>query len=112
MPESPSAANLTDVLDRLAYVRGVGLDQSIADLVHEHRFRQFVRAGSVAPAFLLSDYSQTRRRATLAAVTLDRETRLAAAAPGLFDKLVGSRFTRARRAHERRRSEESRVGQE
>ena len=100
--ESPSTGNLTDLLDRLAYVRGIGLDPSISDLIHEHRFRQFVREGSVAPAFLLSDYSQNRRRATLVAVALDLETRLSDAAIGMFDKLVGSLFTRARRGQERR----------
>lgn len=102
MPESPSTGNLTDLLDRLAYVRDISLDPSIADLVHEHRFRQFVREGSVAPAFLLSDYAQNRRRATLAAAMLDLDTRLADAAIGMFDKLVGSLFTRARRGQERR----------
>ncbi|EDP62690.1 transposase Tn3 [alpha proteobacterium BAL199] len=102
MPESPSTGNLNDLLDRLAYVRDIGLDPSIADLVHEYRFRQFVREGSVAPAFLLSDYAQNRRRATLAAVMLDLETRIADAAISMFDKLVGSLFTRARRGQERR----------
>ena len=102
MPESPSTGNLNDLLERLTYARGFGLDPSIADLVHEHRFRQFVREGSVAPAFLLSDYSQNRRRATLAATVVDLQIRLSDAAVDMFDKLVGSLFTRARRGQERR----------
>ena len=112
MPESPSTGNLNELLDRLAYVRGIGLDPSIANLIHEHRFRQFVREGSVAPAFLLSDYSENRRRATMAAAILDLEIRLADAAIGMFDKLVGSLFTRARRGQERRYQSTTRdVGQ-
>src|SRR3954468_24346653 len=75
---------------------------SSSGAVHEHRFRQFVREGAVAPAFLLSDYSAGRRRATLVASLVEVETRLSDAAIEMFDKLVGSLFTRAKRGQERR----------
>ena len=70
--------------------------------IHEHRFRQLAREGAVAPAFLLSDYSLRRRRATLTAQTIDLETRLSDTAIEMFDKLIGSLFTKANKRKERR----------
>ena len=100
--DSPSAKNLAGLLSRLAYVRRVGLDPAIADTVHERRFRKLVREGAVAPAFLLSDYSVRRRRATLAAQVVDLEARLSDAAVQMFDKQVGELFASARAAQKRR----------
>ena len=112
IPESPSTANINAILLRLTFVRSIGVTAEIAGMVHEHRFRQFVREGAVAPAFLLSDYSARRRRATLVASLIDLETRLSDAAIEMFDKLVGSLFTRARRGQERRYQASTRdVGQ-
>ena len=103
IPESPSTTNINDLLERLSFVRSFGIAaDDVMSAVHEHRFRQFVREGAVAPAFLLSDYSANRRRATLVASLIDLETRLADAAIDMFDKLVGSLFSRARRGQERR----------
>lgn len=86
------------LLARLAHVRSLGLDGGIAERVHEHRFEQLVREGQVAPAFLLSDYSLRRRRATLAAAMLDMEARLADAAIEMFDKQTGLLFAKAKAA--------------
>ncbi|SEF07583.1 Transposase and inactivated derivatives, TnpA family [Rhizobiales bacterium GAS188] len=102
IPESPSTTNINCIVERLAFVRAIGVPADIAGAVHEHRFRQFVREGAVAPAFLLSDYSAGRRRATLVASLVDLEARLSDAAVEMFDKLVGSLFTRAKRGQERR----------
>jgi hypothetical protein len=60
-----------------------------------------MREGRAAPAFLLSDYSVDRRRATLVAAVIDLEARLADAAIEMFDRLVGA-CLRARRGRERR----------
>ena len=95
MPEAPGASNLTEIIERLAYVRKMQLDPKLGRSIHEHRFRQLVRQGAVAPAFLLSDYSLRRRRATLTAQVIDLETRLSDTAVEMFDKLIGSLFTKA-----------------
>jgi hypothetical protein len=89
VPESPSTTNINGILERLAFVRSIGVTAGVADAVHEHRFRQFVREGAAAPAFLLSDYAASRRQATLVASLIDAETRLSDAAVEMFDKLVG-----------------------
>nr|WP_172687275.1 Tn3 family transposase [Ancylobacter novellus] len=100
-PEAPSAGNLNDILERLDHIRRIALQPVLADAIHENRFRQFVREGAVAPAFLLSDYGPRRRRATLVAQMIDLESQLADAAVEMFNKLVGSMFTRANRRKER-----------
>lgn len=100
--DSPSARNLAGILARLSYVRGIGIDARVAESIHERRFRQLVREGAVAPAFLLSDYSLRRRRATLAAAMIDLEARLADAAIEMFAKQTGLLFAKARASQKRR----------
>ena len=100
--EAPTTANINGLLERLSYVRGIGIDPAIGAKIPDFRFAQFMREGGVAPAFLLSDYSLNRRRATLIAAVIDLDARLADGAIQMFDRLVGSLFTRARRGRERR----------
>ena len=100
--DSPSARNFAGILARLSYVRGIGIDARVAESIHERRFRQLVREGAVAPAFLLSDYSLRRRRATLAAAMIDLEARLADAAIEMFAKQTGLLFAKARASQKRR----------
>jgi hypothetical protein len=100
--KAPTTANINGLLERLRYARGVGIDPAIGAKIPDFRFAQFMREGSAAPAFLLSDYSLNRRRATLVAAVIDLEARLADAAIQMFDRLVGGLFTRARRSRERR----------
>jgi TnpA family transposase len=99
--DSPSARNLSGLLSRLNQVRRIGLNTAIADTIHERRFQKLVREGAVAPAFLLSDYSVRRRRATLAAQVIELEARLSDAAVQMFDKQVGELFASARAAQKR-----------
>jgi hypothetical protein len=92
---------MTALLERLTYVRSLHISPEIVSRVHERRFQQFVREGSVAPAFLLDEYGVRRRRATLVAQIIELEAKLADAAIAMFDRLVGGLFTRARRRQER-----------
>src|SRR3546814_6342963 len=91
----------SDLLERLRYVRGIRIDPAIGAKIPDFLFAQFMREGGVAPAFLLSDYSLNRRRATVIAAVIDLDARLADGAIQMFDRLVGSLFTRARRGRER-----------
>ncbi len=100
--QAPTTANINGLLKRLHYVREIGITPVIGARIPDFRLAQFMREGRAAPAFLLSDYSVDRRRATLVAAVIDLEARLADAAIEMFDRLVGSLFTRARRGRERR----------
>jgi hypothetical protein len=100
--DSPSARNLAGILARSSYLRDIGIDTRVTERIHERRFRQLLREGAVAPAFLLSDYSPRRRRATLAAAMIDLESRLADAAIEMFRKQTGLLFAKARASQKRR----------
>ncbi len=100
--EAPTASNLMAILDRLAYVRVIGLDPKVTERVSEWRFRQLAREGAAAPAFLLGEYGPRRRHATLVAQLLELETRLSDAAVGMFIRLILGLFTKARKGIERR----------
>ena len=108
IPESPSAAGMAAITERIAYVRAIGIDPAVAEAIHERRFDQYVREGAVAPAFLLSGYSVLRRRATVVAQLVDLEWRLNDAAVDMFDKMVGSLFAKGRRGAERKYQASSR----
>lgn len=94
IPEAVNSTALAEIVERLAYVRSIGVDPQIASKIHDRRFEQFAREGAVAPAFLLSGYGIRRRRATVAAQLVQLEQRLIDAATDTFDKLVGSPFAR------------------
>ena len=100
--EAPTASNLMAILDRLTYLRAIRLDPKITEQVSEWRFRQLVREGAAAPAFLLDEYGPRRRYATLVAQLLDLETGLSDAAVGMFVRLILGCFTKARKGIERR----------
>jgi TnpA family transposase len=102
IPESPTAANMAAITERLAYVRALAIDPAISEAIHERRFEQYAREGAVAPAFLLSGYSVGRRRATVVAQLIFLESRLSDAAVDIFDKMVGSLFAKGRRGRERK----------
>jgi TnpA family transposase len=100
--DSPSAKSLSGILERLAFVRKIGLSVNVGSAIHETRFQQLVREGAVAPAFLLSDYSSQRRRATLVASVINLQSSLADAAIAMFSKLTASLFSKARSSQKRR----------
>lgn len=102
IPESPSPDNLHAILERRRAVQALGLPTSLGEDIHPARLQKFAREGAVAPAFLLSDFGARRRHATLAAQMAALEVRLADAAIGMFEKLIGTLFTRSRRSHERK----------
>jgi hypothetical protein len=77
---APTADNVCGLLERLHRVRATGLPAAIGDCIHSDRLHQLVREGRASPAQLLGRYTPSRRRATLAAVLLDLETRLTDAA--------------------------------
>lgn len=88
-----STSNIGALLERLRYVREIGIRPTVTDTISAFRFGQFAREANVAPAFLLQDYSDNRRHATLAATVIELEGKLADAPLRMFDRLVGSLFS-------------------
>ena len=100
--DSPSAANLNGLLDRLDFLRGLAIDPACRETVHPERWKQIVREGDAAPAWLAEDFGADRRRATLLAYLIDLQERLTDEAIRMFCKQIGRLFARAAAACEER----------
>ena len=98
---APRAENVRGLLERLRFVRDIGIDSEASSRVHAARFRQLVREGRVSSAQLLATYTSARRRATLAALLIDLEARLTDAALDMADRMIGGSFTRGGNAKKR-----------
>jgi hypothetical protein len=101
-PRSPKADHVGQLVERLHFVRGIGLSAEAATRVHDNRFQQLIREGRISEAHQLGRYAAHRRRAILAANIIDLEARLTDALLDMTDKLIGGLFARARKAKERR----------
>lgn len=89
------------LVERLGYVRKIGVATTIAENIHPTRLRQLSREGRASPANLLARYTPSRRRAILAALMIDLEARLIDAALDMADRIIGGNFTRGSNAKQR-----------
>jgi len=102
IPVAAKPDHIKEILDRLQFVRQVGIPAKQAAMIHPDRYRQFVREARASPAYMIERYSRARRRATLVAHLIDLEERLTDAAIEMADKLIGGVFSRAKNAQARR----------
>jgi Domain of unknown function (DUF4158) len=102
IPTSPKADHIRELIDRLRFVRDIGLPSGASARLHDDRFQQFIREGHLSDAHQIERYAAHRRRALLVAVLVDLEARLTDAVLDMADKLIGAMFARAKRARERR----------
>ncbi len=100
--ESPAPSNMIELLDRLEYVRGLGVGAERTERIHAARLARLVDEGSIMTAQHIADLEPARRTAILVAQVANLQTRLADATLAMFEKYVGSLFTKARNRDERR----------
>lgn len=62
-PSSPKADHIGQLIERLRFVRDIGLSGDAAARVQDNRFQQFVREGQISDAHQLGRYATHRRRA-------------------------------------------------
>ncbi len=101
-PQSPAPSNMLALLDRLDFVRGLGNHTARASRVHPARLGRLVEEGGIMTAQHIADLEPARRTAILVAQAAYLEIRVADATLAMFDKYVGSLFTKARNREERR----------
>lgn len=101
-PESPAPSNMIELLDRLDFVRGLGIGPDRARCIHPARLGRLVDEGAIMTAQHIADLEPVRRIAILVAQVVELETRLADATLAMFEKYMGSLFTKARGKDERR----------
>ena len=101
-PEASTPANMVALLDRLDWVRGLGISPERAARVHPARLARLIEESGIMTTQHLAAVEPLRRTALLVAQAADLETRLTDATLAMFGKYVGSLFTRARGRDERR----------
>ena len=101
-PESPAPSNLLALLDRLDFVRGLGSYGERARRIHPARLGRLIEEGGIMTAQHIADLEPARRTAILVAQAAHLEMRIADATLAMFDKYIGSLFTKARNREERR----------
>ncbi len=105
LKSTPAAAkpdHIRQILDRLKFVRQMGIAANAAGKIHVDRYRQFVREGRTSATYMIERYATARRHATLVAFLIDIEERLTDAAIEMADKLIGGVFPWARNAQARK----------
>ena len=101
-PEAPAPTNMVALLDRLEWVRTVGIGPARARRIHPARLARLVEEGGIMTTQHLAGVEALRRTALLVAQAADLETRLTDATLSMFCKYIGSLFTKARGRDERR----------
>ena len=89
------------LIERLNHVRAIGNDTARGHRVHQSRLVQLVREAGRTTAQHLAGYERQRRHATLAAIALDLGPALTDQAIDLFERLVGTMFSKAETRHAR-----------
>lgn len=101
IPVAAKPDHIRHILDRLNFVRRIGIPAEAAANIHVDRYRQLVCEGRVSASYMIERYATARRHATLVAFLIDIEERLTDSALEMADKLIGSVFTRAKNAQAR-----------
>ncbi len=99
--ESPAPSNILELLTRLEYVRGLKIDPDRAGRVHAARLGRLVDEGAIMTVQHIIDLEPARRTAILVAQVADLDARLADATLAMFEKYMGTLFSRARNRDER-----------
>ena len=100
--ESPAPSNIVGLLDRLEFVRGLGVDATRARRIHPARLDRLLAEAAVMTVQHIAELEPARRTAILVAQATDLETRLADATLAMFEKYMGSLFSKAQNRDERR----------
>jgi TnpA family transposase len=100
--ESPAPTNLLALLKRLEYVRGLGIDAARIKRIHPTRLGRLLAEAAVMTVQHIADLEPARRTAILVVQIADLEARLTDATLAMFEKYIGSLFSKAQNRDERR----------
>src|SRR5271168_1516430 len=101
MPLATKPAAMLGLIERLNHVRATGINPTRGHRVHQARLAQLAREAGRTTAQHIAGYERQRRHATLVAITLDLGATLTDQAIDLFDRLVGTLFSKAETRHAR-----------
>jgi len=98
-PEAPRQRNLVALVERLQAVRKLGVGADREKRIHRARYAAIAREIAILVPRDISRFDTPRRLATLVVFAREMEAVLTDAALAVFDKMLGSIFRRADRAH-------------
>jgi hypothetical protein len=108
--ESPAPSNIIALLDRFEYARGLGIGPKRAGRIDAARLDRLVDEGAIMTVQHIADLEPARRIAILVAQVLQPGDRLADATLAMFEKYMGSLFTKAQNRDERQPRREAGKG--
>ena len=94
-PEAPGASNLVGLIDRIAFLRELGIDPTLQARISSRRSDQMIREGNATPAWLANDFNANRRHALIVAQVIKLCQKLTDDAVTMFIKLMGKLFSQA-----------------
>jgi len=98
-PEAPTQKNLVGVIERLQFIRSLGVGPDREQRIHRARYRAIAKETAILSAQHLSRFDTPRRLATLVVFAREMEAILTDAALVMFDKMLGGVYRRAERAY-------------
>lgn len=94
-PGPPSAKSFKEVLERLKFIRSLGLPEDLGRSVHHNRLTRLAREGAKTTPQHLRRFDPLRRHATLVAYLLERSAELSDLALEMHDRMIGSLMNKA-----------------
>jgi TnpA family transposase len=94
-PGPPSAKSFKEVLERLKFVRSLGLPEDLGRSLHHNRLTRLAREGAKTTPQHLRRFDPLRRHATLVAYLTERSAELSDLALEMHDRMIGSLMNKA-----------------
>ena len=98
-PEAPRQRNLVGLVERLKFVRELGVGPDREKRIHRARYAAITREIAILVPRDISRFETPRRLAILVVFAREMEAVLTDAALAMFDKMLGAVFRRADRAY-------------
>jgi Domain of unknown function (DUF4158) len=98
-PEAPTQKNLSGIIERLHFIRKLGIEQDREQRIHRARYAAIARETAILSAQHLARFDAQRRLAALVVFAREMEAILIDGALGMFDKMLGAVFRRGERVH-------------
>jgi TnpA family transposase len=96
---APNPGNILKAIERLSFLRKLGIPDEWARRVHQNRLLQTAREGANTDVAHLREFGEERRHATLVAVVLDTMATLTDEALEMHERAIGREFKKAERRH-------------
>jgi hypothetical protein len=100
IPQYPCPENVLKIIERLEFIRTLGINPEVQQRVHIGRFRQLAREGRRYSTQHLHGFDSRRRYATLMAFLIEASEDLTDSALQLHDRLMGRYFNQGDKKHQ------------